>query len=173
MSTITTRELEERRSSDGLTVLDVRPLAAYNGWRLAGEPRGGHIPGARAFPAVWLRSVDEAEITRILDEKGIVPGRAVVLYGYGSEDVAAVAARLHHLGIEDVRTDKRIDFVGGIRGTAELERLVDEGRAAVAFSLHPTTVDDLMRIADAGEIMPPKSTWFEPKLRDGLLTHLI
>jgi uncharacterized protein (DUF1015 family) len=77
------------------------------------------------------------------------------------------------LGIHDVRTDKRIDFVGGIRGTAELKRLVDAGHAAVAFALYPVTVSDLMRVADAGGIMPPKSTWFEPKLRDGLLSHLI
>jgi uncharacterized protein (DUF1015 family) len=77
------------------------------------------------------------------------------------------------LGIQDVRTDKRIDFIGGIRGTQELERLVNSGRFAVAFSLYPTTLDDLMEISDAGEIMPPKSTWFEPKLRDGLLSHLI
>ena len=80
---------------------------------------------------------------------------------------------MHLLNIRDPRTDKRIDFVGGIRGTDELERLVNKGRAAVAFSLFPVGVDDLMRIADAGEIMPPKSTWFEPKLRDGLLIHLI
>ncbi|HEY0378422.1 MAG TPA: DUF1015 family protein [Pyrinomonadaceae bacterium] len=77
------------------------------------------------------------------------------------------------LGIKDVRTDKRIDFVGGIRGTKELERLVDEGKAAVAFSLYPTTVEDLIRVSDAGSIMPPKSTWFEPKLRDGILIHNI
>ena len=77
------------------------------------------------------------------------------------------------LGIKDVRTDKRIDFVGGIRGTAELERLVNEGRAAVAFSLHPTSINDLLRVSDAGGIMPPKSTWFEPKLRDGILIHKI
>jgi uncharacterized protein (DUF1015 family) len=77
------------------------------------------------------------------------------------------------LGIGDVRTDKRIDFVGGIRGTRELEQLVDSGKFAAAFSMHPVSVDDLMRIADAGGIMPPKSTWFEPKLRDGLLSHLI
>jgi uncharacterized protein (DUF1015 family) len=63
--------------------------------------------------------------------------------------------------------------VGGIRGTRELVELVDSGRAKVAFSLHPTTVGDLMEISDAGEIMPPKSTWFEPKLRDGLLSHVI
>jgi uncharacterized protein (DUF1015 family) len=77
------------------------------------------------------------------------------------------------LGIKDLRTDKRIDFVGGMRGTAALESLVDSGKAAVAFSMFPVTVDDLMAVADAELIMPPKSTWFEPKLRDGLLTHLI
>jgi uncharacterized protein (DUF1015 family) len=77
------------------------------------------------------------------------------------------------LKVGDVRTDSRIDFVGGARGTTELERLVDSGRAAVAFSMHPVGVDDMMAIADAGGIMPPKSTWFEPKLRDGLLSHLI
>lgn len=77
------------------------------------------------------------------------------------------------LGIHDVRTDKRIDFVGGIRGTAALEQLVDKGSFAVAFSLFPVSVGDLMRVADAGGIMPPKSTWFEPKLRDGLLSHLL
>ncbi len=77
------------------------------------------------------------------------------------------------LGIGDVRTDARIDFVGGVRGTQELERLVNSGRAAVAFSMYPVSVADLMRISDAGGIMPPKSTWFEPKLRDGLLSHVI
>ena len=77
------------------------------------------------------------------------------------------------LGIKDVRTDKRVDFIGGLRGTKELERLVDEGKAAVAFSLFPTTVSELLMVSDANEIMPPKSTWFEPKLRDGLLIHTI
>ena len=77
------------------------------------------------------------------------------------------------LGIADVTTDKRIDFVGGARGTGELERLVDAGAAAVAFSLFPVSVGDLMAVSDADAIMPPKSTWFEPKLRDGLLVHLI
>jgi len=78
-----------------------------------------------------------------------------------------------NLGIQDQRTDKRIDFVGGIRGLAELEKRVDSGEMAIAFSLYPVTIDQLFNIADAGEVMPPKSTWFEPKLRDGLLTHLI
>jgi uncharacterized protein (DUF1015 family) len=77
------------------------------------------------------------------------------------------------LGIKDIRTDKRIDFVGGLRGTKELERLVNEGKAAVAFSLFPTNIADLIKVSDAGEMMPPKSTWFEPKLRDGLLIHMI
>jgi uncharacterized protein (DUF1015 family) len=77
------------------------------------------------------------------------------------------------LGIGDVRSDKRIDFVGGARGTSELEKVVRSGKAAVAFSMHPVSVNDLMTIADAGGIMPPKSTWFEPKLRDGLLSHVI
>ncbi len=77
------------------------------------------------------------------------------------------------LGIKDVRTDKRIDFIGGVRGTGELDRLVNEGKAAVAFSLYPTTVEELLRVSDAIEVMPPKSTWFEPKLRDGLLIHTI
>ena len=75
------------------------------------------------------------------------------------------------LRVGDVRTDKRIDFVGGARGTAALEAAVDTAAAAVAFSMHPVTIDDLMSISDEGGIMPPKSTWFEPKLRDGLLMH--
>lgn len=77
------------------------------------------------------------------------------------------------LGIEDPRTDTNIDFIGGIRGTEELEKLVNTGQAAVAFSMFPVSVDDLINISNAGETMPPKSTWFEPKLRDGLLVHVI
>ena len=77
------------------------------------------------------------------------------------------------LDIEDQRTDKRIDFVGGIRGLNELEKRVNSGEMKVAFSLHPVSIEQLFAIADSGNIMPPKSTWFEPKLRDGLLTHLI
>jgi uncharacterized protein (DUF1015 family) len=88
-------------------------------------------------------------------------------------------ALLHHhimerlLKIGDIRSDKRIDFVGGARGTGALERAVTSGSAAVAFSMFPVTVEDLIAISDAGGIMPPKSTWFEPKLRDGLLIHAI
>ena len=77
------------------------------------------------------------------------------------------------LGIDDPRTSERIDFIGGIRGVAELEKLVNGGKFAVAFSMYPTTVKQLMDIADAGQIMPPKSTWFEPKLRSGLFIHTL
>jgi len=89
-----------------------------------------------------------------------------------------VALLQHHvlgplLKIGDIRTDKRIDFVGGARGTSALEQAVKSGRAAVGFSMHPVTIEDLMAISDEGGIMPPKSTWFEPKLRDGLLVHTI
>jgi uncharacterized protein (DUF1015 family) len=92
-----------------------------------------------------------------------------------SLDVSVLQDRLLApiLGINDIRTDKRVDFVGGARGTNELEALVNSGKAAVAFSLYPVSVADLMAVSDAGEIMPPKSTWFEPKLRDGLLIHVI
>ena len=90
-------------------------------------------------------------------------------------DVSVLQDRLLKpvLGIDDPRTNSRIEFVGGIRGTGELEKRVQSGRAAVAFSMYPTTVDQLMAISDAGEVMPPKSTWFEPKLRDGLIIHLL
>jgi uncharacterized protein (DUF1015 family) len=107
----------------------------------------------------------------------------VDLRGAGPEDATRAAgldvALLHHhilqplLNVGDVRTDKRIDFVGAARGPEALEQAVQSGKAAVAFSMFPVTIDDLMAISDEGGIMPPKSTWFEPKLRDGLLVHLI
>ena len=77
------------------------------------------------------------------------------------------------LGITDLRRDKRIDFLGGIRGPAELEKRVDSGEMAAAFLLFPTRMQDLMAVADAGQVMPPKSTWFEPKLADGLVSHVL
>jgi uncharacterized protein (DUF1015 family) len=90
-----------------------------------------------------------------------------------SLDVALLQDRVlgPMLGIGDPRTDKRIDFVGGIRGAAELARRVDSGAMAVAFALFPTSLDQLMAVSDAGQVMPPKSTWFEPKLRSGLFVH--
>jgi uncharacterized protein (DUF1015 family) len=121
-------------------------------------------------PGIWSMYLDGRWYGLKLPENSTKPMGTV-----DSLDVSVLQDRLLEpiLGIKDVRTDKRIDFVGGMRGTAELERLVNEGKAAVAFSLYPTTVEELLRVSDAGEIMPPKSTWFEPKLRDGLLIHRV
>jgi 3-mercaptopyruvate sulfurtransferase SseA len=102
MTTISTTELLERLEAPDLTIVDVRPLASYNGWRLNGERRGGHIPGAVAFPSAWLHSVDEPEIARLLETKQIGPDREIVLYG-DSLEADAFAARLHLLGIENAR----------------------------------------------------------------------
>jgi len=77
------------------------------------------------------------------------------------------------LGIDDPRTSKRIDFIGGIHGTSKLEKLVDSGEFKLAFALYPTSMAQLMAVADAGMMMPPKSTWFEPKLRSGIVVHLL
>lgn len=93
----------------------------------------------------------------------------------GRLDVSLLADHLLDplLGINDPRTDPRIDFVGGIRGLAELEKRVDSGEMAVAFAMHPTSMEELMAVADADKVMPPKSTWFEPKLADGLISHVL
>lgn len=104
-------------------------------------------------------------------KEGLIPKNDPV----GRLDVRLLADNLIEpiLGISDPRRDKRIDFVGGIRGLQELERRVDSGEMAVAFSLFPTSLDALMAVADAGQVMPPKSTWFEPKLADGMVSHLL
>jgi uncharacterized protein (DUF1015 family) len=109
---------------------------------------------------------------RVIDLSKAAPADASRASGL---DVALLQQHVleKRLKIGDIRTDKRVDFVGGARGTRALEAAVNSGAAAVAFSMYPVTVDDLMAIADAGGIMPPKSTWFEPKLRDGLLVHVI
>ncbi len=99
---ISTDELFDRRSDPDLTIVDVRPLAAFNGWRLNGEPRGGHIPGAVAFPSAWLDGIEEAEIQRLLETKRIASNRDVVVYGEGRE-AATFAAKLRALGIEGAR----------------------------------------------------------------------
>ena len=77
------------------------------------------------------------------------------------------------LGIKDLRRDKRIDYVGGIRGLPELEKRVNSGEMAAAFAFYPTSMEDLMAVSEAGEVMPTKSTWFEPKLADGLVSHVL
>jgi thiosulfate/3-mercaptopyruvate sulfurtransferase len=103
LGVISTEELRERLVDPSLTVVDVRPLAAYNGWRLNGEPRGGHIPGAVAFPSSWLSTVDEPEIERLLRFKEVADDREVVLYGDDIDEVLAVRTRLAELGHAPVR----------------------------------------------------------------------
>jgi molybdopterin synthase sulfurtransferase len=102
-ATISADELRRRLDDPGLTIVDVRPLPAYNGWRTSGEARGGHIAGAVAFPSPWLSSIDAVEIERLLHSKDIVPSREVVLYGDDAEDVAAMRTRLTELGHAGVR----------------------------------------------------------------------
>ena len=131
------------------------------------EENGSPEPASRGEWSMYL----EGRWYTLRLPAGASPPQGIV----ASLDVSILQDRLLDpiLGIKDVRTDKRIEFIGGMRGSKELKRLVDEGKAAVAFSLYPTTIEDLLRVSDAGEIMPPKSTWFEPKLRDGLLIHTI
>jgi len=113
-------------------------------------------------PGNWSRLVPRAGT---YDEADVV----------GSLDVSILQENLLApiLGINDPRADKRIDFVGGIRGIPELVRLVDSGKFQVAFALYPTSIEDLIGVAEQKKIMPPKSTWFEPKLRDGLASHVL
>jgi uncharacterized protein (DUF1015 family) len=145
------------RDLNGLTA---DGLLAAMGQRFTVRKGGPATPAAKGTMAMYLAgewySIDMKTAADALDV-----------------DVLQTAILEPILGIKDVRTDKRIDFVGGIRGTGELEKAVNGGTYAVAFSLYPVSVSDLMRVSDAGGIMPPKSTWFEPKLRDGLLSHLI
>jgi uncharacterized protein (DUF1015 family) len=151
----------------------VKDLGSYSPQSLLAKLREQYV--VTEGPAVPAR---KGEVAILLDGKW-----HTLALGAGPRDVSPAdrldVSRLQNtvltplLGIGDVRTDKRIDFIGGARGTSELERLVSSGKAAVAFSLYPVSVDDLMQVCDAGGIMPPKSTWFEPKLRDGLLSHVI
>ncbi len=101
--TISTSEIRDRLGDASLTLVDVRPLAAYNGWRLNGETRGGHIPGASAFPIDWLRTVDEPEVARLLAGKGVASAQDVVVYGAGFDDAAALVDKLATLGVSGAR----------------------------------------------------------------------
>jgi uncharacterized protein (DUF1015 family) len=144
----------------------------------------------------FLRRIEEAGFERTAPWAGMTPSRAAMFGMYlagewhllearrqlattddpvKSLDVALLQDRILSpiLGVGDPRTDPRISFVGGIRGVSELMRRVDSGQAAVAFSMFPTSLDDVMRVADARRVMPPKSTWFEPKLRSGMVVHLL
>ena len=121
-STVDTAELRRRLTDPDLTIVDVRPLHAYNGWRQDGHARGGHIPGAVVFPSAWLTSVDDAEVVRLLHSKGIVTSREVVLYG-GPDDVAAVRSRLVDLGHTGVRIYEASWAEWAADETLPLERL--------------------------------------------------
>jgi molybdopterin synthase sulfurtransferase len=127
-SVIGTPELLARLEDPTLTIVDVRPLAAYNGWRLTGEGRGGHIPGARAFPAAWLESVDAPELARLCESKEIAPGREIVLYGARPEDAAAFRDWLTELGHAGVRTYEAGWGTWGADETLPVERLPNYDR---------------------------------------------
>jgi uncharacterized protein (DUF1015 family) len=150
------------KSLNGLTPAEFRArLGALGRLEQVADPRPGQ-PGSFAFyleGAWWLLTLDQA----IIDRRDPI----------ASLDVSLLQDRILGpiLGITDPRTDKRIDFVGGIRGTEELEQRVTSGEMALGISMYPTTMDQLLAVSDAGEIMPPKSTWFEPKLRSGLFVH--
>lgn len=143
------------------------PEAFLNGVRERFEVDAGlAVPAARGQIAMYFQGRWQMLRSRVR------PNDADPI---GALDVSVLQEQLLGpiLGITDIRTDKRIDFVGGARGTGALQTAVDSGAAAIAFSLFPVSVADLIAVSDAGEIMPPKSTWFEPKLRDGLLIHMI
>jgi uncharacterized protein (DUF1015 family) len=163
--------------ADQLTILPynrvVRDLAGKSPAQVLHElRRTGRVSPAQdsrpARPGTFCVYLDGAWYQVELDENTIDRQDPI-----GSLDVSLVQDRVLGpiLGIGDPRTDTRIDFVGGIRGTAELERRVDSGEMAIGFSMYPTTLDQLMAASDAGTVMPPKSTWFEPKLRSGLFVH--
>ncbi|CAN5238180.1 rhodanese-like domain-containing protein [soil metagenome] len=138
-STISVAELRRRLADPELTIVDVRSLAAFNGWRLSGEARGGHVPGARAFPSAWLETVDDTEIGRLLDSKGVVPGREVVLYGDRRADVLAVERRLADLGHAGVRT-----LQNGWSGWAADETLPVERLTNYTKLVHPEWLRQLL-----------------------------
>ncbi len=162
-----TRILPYNRTVSDLAGADRERFLAAVGARLPVEPTAATTPGKGAVAMYVGRRWYRVGLTP--PAGGSAPDTAAAL------DAARLQALLLEpvLGVEDIRTDPRVRFVGGVHGTRELERQVDSGEAAVAFSLAAVTMDELLAVSDAGGIMPPKSTWFEPKLRDGLLTHLI
>jgi uncharacterized protein (DUF1015 family) len=150
-----------------LNGLDAAAFLARVGETFDVRPGGPKAPGRSRTYAMFLDGLWYG-----LEAK---PGTFDPADAIGSLDVSILQNNLLApvLGIADPRTDKRIDFVGGIRGPDELERRVRSGQFRVAFSFFPTTIDQLFSVADAGKVMPPKSTWFEPKLKDGLVVHMI
>ena len=116
-------DLRERLADPNLILVDARPTAAYNGWPLNGEARGGHVPGAVAFPSAWLATVEDAEVQRLLHEKGVTHGRTIVVYGDGADDAAALGERLTSLGHDDVWVDEAGFSAWAADETLPLERL--------------------------------------------------
>ena len=187
-----TRILPYNRTVSDLAGADPERFLAAVADRLPVEPTAATVPGKGAVAMYlagrWYRvdlsaaaGGDDHRPRRAPQPGDRVPEDLSPAAGGGASDPAAAldAARLQALLLEpvlrvaDIRTDPRVRFVGGVHGAGELERRVDAGEAAVAFSLAAVTIDELLAVSDAGGIMPPKSTWFEPKLRDGLLTQLI
>ncbi len=162
------RILDYNRAVRDLNGLSVDALLARVGESFEVEPSAGQAKPTR--PATFGMFVADRWY-RLKVRPASVPRADPV----ASLDVSLLQDRLLApiLGVGDPRSDARIDFVGGVRGLGELERRVTSGEAAVAFALHPTRMEQLMAVADAGKLMPPKSTWFEPKLADGLLSHVL
>lgn len=162
------RILDYNRVVKDLNGLTAQDLIAKVGKRFDVELSDG--PAKPDRPATFGMYVDSAWYRLTLREE-FIPANDPV----GKLDVSLLHGNLIEplFGISDPRTDDRVDFVGGIRGLGELEKRVNSGEMAAAFALYPTSMADLMSVADAGEVMPPKSTWFEPKLADGLLSHVL
>ena len=137
-------DLRERLTDPNFVIVDVRPTAAYNGWRLNGEARGGHVPGAVAFPVAWLATVEEAEVQRLLHEKGVGRGRTIVVYGDGLEDASAVAARLAGLGHDDVLVAEPGFAAWAADDSLPIERLPNHEKL-----VHPGWVSRLIAAEDA------------------------
>jgi len=157
--------LDYNRVVRDLNGLDPDAFLARLGERFEMEPCEDGCPARRRCFGMYLGG----RWFRLTAKEGSFPADDPV----SSLDVAILQDNLLApvLGIGDPRSDERIDFVGGIRGLGELERKVDSGEWAVAFALHPTSIEQLFSVADAGLVMPPKSTWFEPKLRSGLIVR--
>ena len=162
-----TRILPYNRTVSDLAGAGPEQFLAAVAARLPVEPTDATVPGKGAAAMYLGRRWYRVDLTAATGDGASDPAASL--------DAARLQALLLEpvLRVEDIRTDPRVRFVGGVHGPRELERLVDAGQAAVAFSLPAVTIDELLAVSDAGGIMPPKSTWFEPKLRDGLLTHLI
>jgi thiosulfate/3-mercaptopyruvate sulfurtransferase len=150
---ISTDELRDRLTDPSLTIVDVRPLAAYNGWRQADDARGGHIPGATAFPVDWLRSVDEPEIARLLAGKGITPDREIAVYGSGAEDAETFAARLADFGIPEARVLPAGFGAWAAEPTLPVERLPQYQKLVHIDWLRQVLAGERPEAAPAGEFV--------------------